>query len=296
MKRTLSGSPQTIAAPSKSAPSSSGLSLRETKLLSDRLACYVNSEEFSDVQFLVGEDQTKFYAHKIIIAAASLFFKQLFFESIEEKPSALIITLSDVRTDAFHRFLDYCYTGSVQLGLDYSMLLELLGLANRFGVVSLLKLLLEHIESDKSIVGLIGMDVVESIRRKYFPDEARPRAFSESAAMSTTLPTMSAGISPTNNSPLSSAASAYSRAAANDGDSSFDDAFDESGSDVIQYNSTKKQVEFSEKILRRIKVAKQKIEQQARKMKPDEGTFIDARQVRLYCNIILCPQRSWSGT
>eukprot|EP01122_Echinamoeba_exundans_P011551 TRINITY_DN4626_c0_g1_i1.p1 TRINITY_DN4626_c0_g1~~TRINITY_DN4626_c0_g1_i1.p1 ORF type:complete len:859 (+),score=123.51 TRINITY_DN4626_c0_g1_i1:107-2683(+) len=272
MKRTLSGTPQIITALPKSTPSSSGLSLRETRLLSDRLASYVNSEEFSDVQFLVGAEQTKFYAHKIIVAAASLFFKQLFFESIEEKPSGLIITLADVRPDAFFRFLDYCYTGSVHLGLDYSMLLELMGLANRFGVVSLLKILLEHIESDKSVVSLIGMDVVDGIRRKYFPDEARPRALSESAAASPALPTITSGISPTSSSqsPLAVSTSPSVKPVPTDGDSSFDDAFEESGSDVIQYNSTKKQVEFSEKILRRIKVAKQKIEQQARKMKPDE--------------------------
>lgn len=251
-------------------------SLNEANPVGARLAAYVNSEEYSDVQFLVGPEQERFFAHKVIIAAASVFFKQLFFESVEEKPASLIISL-DVRSDAFLRLLEFCYTGSVQLGDDYSMLLELLGLANRFAVVSLLRVLLEHIENEKSVVSLIGMDVVETIRRKYFPDETRPRSISASAVAVSSVPNhVSPQSASSTLSPLSQAFLSVNSANSTgkgDTDGSFDDAFDESGSDVIQYNSTKKQVEFSEKILRRIKVAKQKIEQQARKMKPDEGSF-----------------------
>ena len=80
--------------------------------LSDGLHSLLISEEFTDVEFLVGEE--RFHAHRVVLCAASSFFRKLLTGKFQEGADALEAIPMDMCTsETFRMILDYLYRGSV---------------------------------------------------------------------------------------------------------------------------------------------------------------------------------------
>jgi BTB/POZ domain len=59
-----------------------------------------NIDAFPDVTFLVGDNRTRFTAHRIFLITASKEFECMF-EKTNEYPSYLVIEVDDIEKDAF---------------------------------------------------------------------------------------------------------------------------------------------------------------------------------------------------
>ena len=97
---------------------------------------YFNSPSLSDVTFVVSEggDETKFYAHRVLLCAQSSVFKQLLQSESWKEANMREIELKDVSIDAFELMLSVCYKGtSVSVTkASEELLLSTLELADRF--------------------------------------------------------------------------------------------------------------------------------------------------------------------
>ncbi|XP_071078772.1 BTB/POZ domain-containing protein 9-like [Haliotis cracherodii] len=105
--------------------------------LSDNLGELVENEDYSDITLLV--EGVRFHAHKVILAARSEYFRALLFGGMKEsQPGTTEIELQDTPNIAFSALLKYMYTGRMNLiEIKEENLLDILGLAHRFGFVEL---------------------------------------------------------------------------------------------------------------------------------------------------------------
>ncbi|KAJ6253072.1 btb/poz domain-containing protein [Anaeramoeba flamelloides] len=80
----------------------------------------INCKELANVEFLVGNQCKKLYAHKLILSMRSKFFKQILYPCGWEQSSVQIvqITLSDIAFESFEVILNYLYTNEIALNFD----------------------------------------------------------------------------------------------------------------------------------------------------------------------------------
>lgn len=96
--------------------------------LAHRAAALFDSEEFSDVTFLVGPDEEKawrFPAHKLILSISSPVFQTMFESSLSEAKLHPEVRITDVEPVAFENLLRYIYTDVATLSSIKSALLTL---------------------------------------------------------------------------------------------------------------------------------------------------------------------------
>ena len=82
--------------------------------ISGELFDLLKSGEYSDVTFIVQE--TRFPAHRIVLAARCKFFKVLLFGDMREAKPDAEIPILDATPDSFRALLEYIYSGRVCLG------------------------------------------------------------------------------------------------------------------------------------------------------------------------------------
>lgn len=106
------------------------------ELLSSQTSALYRSQEFTDVTFIV--DGSKFFAHRVILAARSEYFRALLFGGMRETNPDTQIDIHDTTSPAFDALLKYVYSGKMFLG-DYKedTILELLSLAHKYGFLAL---------------------------------------------------------------------------------------------------------------------------------------------------------------
>mmetsp|Transcript_1421 Transcript_1421/g.1795 ORF Transcript_1421/g.1795 Transcript_1421/m.1795 type:complete len:747 (-) Transcript_1421:104-2344(-) len=101
--------------------------------------CGSETSEYSDVIFKCEEGQ-KVYALKGILAMHSPFFRSIFFGKMQESEiarSGNILTMTvPWKYDAFFALISYCHTGMLEV--DHSTVIDLLLLADYYGMLSLL--------------------------------------------------------------------------------------------------------------------------------------------------------------
>ncbi|KAJ6226166.1 btb/poz domain-containing protein [Anaeramoeba flamelloides] len=80
----------------------------------------INCKELANVEFLVGKQSKKLYAHKLILSLRSQFLKQILYPCGWEQSKVQIvqITLSDITLESFEVILNYLYTNSIELNFD----------------------------------------------------------------------------------------------------------------------------------------------------------------------------------
>lgn len=116
------------------------------ELLSSQSSALFRSQEFTDVTFNV--DGSKIFAHRVVLAARSEYFRALLYGGMRETNPETEIEIKDTTASAFDALLKYIYSGKIFLG-DYKeeMILELLSLAHKYGFLALESALQGYLKS-----------------------------------------------------------------------------------------------------------------------------------------------------
>lgn len=116
------------------------------QILSNQFKSLLRSEDFSDVTFLV--EGKKFFCHKVILAARCEYFRALLFGGMKESNTNSEIALIDTSAASFSVLLDYLYTATIVLKeLPEENVIDLLGLANKYGLLELQNSIGSYLES-----------------------------------------------------------------------------------------------------------------------------------------------------
>ncbi|GAB6031713.1 BTB/POZ domain-containing protein 9 [Chamberlinius hualienensis] len=103
--------------------------------LSEDIGALYLSNEISDVTIIL--ENTRFYGHKVILAARSEYFRALLFGGMRESQESEI-ELKGTSVVAFKLLLKYIYTGQMGLAsLKEEVILDVLWLAHQYGFVDL---------------------------------------------------------------------------------------------------------------------------------------------------------------
>ncbi|ELU08603.1 hypothetical protein CAPTEDRAFT_220698 [Capitella teleta] len=125
--------------------------VEHVNFLSEDIGALFLQDNYSDITLVV--EEKKFPVHKVILAARSEYFRALLFGGLcESKPGVHEITLKDTAASSFQHLLKYIYTGRMLLtSLQEESLLDVLGLADRFGFVELKNSISQYLEAMLSI-------------------------------------------------------------------------------------------------------------------------------------------------
>lgn len=96
----------------------------------------LENELFTDVTIKCGD--SRFPAHKAILAAQSPVFKSIFVTNMEEKESNTV-NITDISATAMPALLTYIYTGTISKGMTLTLAKELLVVANTYQLYHLLE-------------------------------------------------------------------------------------------------------------------------------------------------------------
>uniref|UniRef100_A0A0A1X1J5 Kelch-like protein 8 n=1 Tax=Zeugodacus cucurbitae TaxID=28588 RepID=A0A0A1X1J5_ZEUCU len=83
--------------------------------LMNNICCFYDEQSLIDVTFKVPNPQSFVPAHRLILAAASPYFKNLFNGDRGNTP---VIEINDIESDIFERLITFCYTGQTLLNVD----------------------------------------------------------------------------------------------------------------------------------------------------------------------------------
>lgn len=120
------------------------------ELLSSQTSALYRSQEFTDVTFVV--EGSKFFAHRVILAARSDYFRALLYGGMRETNPETEIEIKDTTAPAFDALLKYVYTGKVFLSdFKEETILELLSLAHKYGFLALESALQGYLKATLSI-------------------------------------------------------------------------------------------------------------------------------------------------
>lgn len=118
------------------------------KFSQDMVQLYLN-KEYSDVTFLV--EHQKLYAHRVILAARSDYFRALLYGGLAESNQSEI-RLHKTPVFAFKALLRYIYSGNITLSLmKEENILDILGLSNQYGFTEIEEFISEHLRQILSL-------------------------------------------------------------------------------------------------------------------------------------------------
>lgn len=128
--------------------------INHTSTLSGDFSQLFNQSDYSDIQLIV--ESEPFFAHRIILAARSEYFRALLFGGLRESQhDNHTIEIKECRSAAFKMLLLYIYTGRISLSKEKEeILLDLLGLVHQYGFQQLetsLSIYLKSILSLKNV-------------------------------------------------------------------------------------------------------------------------------------------------
>ncbi|XP_054837952.1 BTB/POZ domain-containing protein 19 isoform X2 [Eublepharis macularius] len=128
------------------ASSYSALLLGDSAAFTAALRTLINNPQFSDVTFLVGEEQQEIFAHRCLLSARCQAFHAMLGQP-QEMPAPLL--LSHVQPEVFLAVIEYLYTNSVSL--NNVSALEVLASSIEYGLNDLRKLCVEFIKDSLSV-------------------------------------------------------------------------------------------------------------------------------------------------
>ena len=128
--------------------------INHTSALSGDFGTLFNQSDYSDIELIV--ESERFYAHRIILAARSEYFRALLFGGLREsQQNNHPIEIKECKSAAFKMLLLYIYTGRISLLKEKEdILLDLLGLVHQYGFQQLessLSIYLKSILSLKNV-------------------------------------------------------------------------------------------------------------------------------------------------
>lgn len=119
-------------------------------LSSDLLQLY-RSQDNADITFSFGSKELK--AHKSILGARSVYFRQMFSAGMKENQTG-VIEIDDFDPDTFEEALIFLYTGVTSKFLDRKLAMSLLPLADKYLIESLKMACLDQIKSNLNVVNV----------------------------------------------------------------------------------------------------------------------------------------------
>ncbi|XP_039294308.1 BTB/POZ domain-containing protein 9 [Nilaparvata lugens] len=122
--------------------------IEHMNFLSEHIGALYLNDAYSDIVLKV--DDTRFHAHKVILAARSEYFRALLYGGMKESHQAEI-ELKDTSIEAFKALLKYIYTGHLSLTSVKDIVLDMLGLAHQFGFVELEAAISDYLRQTLSI-------------------------------------------------------------------------------------------------------------------------------------------------
>lgn len=134
--------------------------------IGDRLHSFVAKNQFADVFFLVGKDKERIPAHRMILAASSEVFRVTLYPltGFDNKgapiygtpgPKEAEYVVPEVTPVVFKKFLEAIYTDETEI--SDSDVKELVGLASKYKVDTLLEQCKEHLEQSLSVDNALGL-------------------------------------------------------------------------------------------------------------------------------------------
>jgi len=110
----------------------------------------INDQEMSDIQFVVGEDREKVYAHKIILSGRCEVFRAMFAEqkhqikgTAKKDGGSALLVLPDVRPTVFLTVLEFIYTNTCKL--SQTTVVDVLASAIEYGLEGLVQCCVAYI-------------------------------------------------------------------------------------------------------------------------------------------------------
>jgi len=105
---------------------------------------------FTDVVFVVGRDEAKIEAHRVILASASEVFQELLFlggnkSMVLDENGKHVLYENDFSEQSFEVFIKAMYTNEIPICLTLAMALEVFYATKKYSVVFLEDQILEHI-------------------------------------------------------------------------------------------------------------------------------------------------------
>ena len=127
-----------------------GVQVPEPTLMKDMISMLENGT-FADVVFVLGD--TRFKAHKCLLAARCSFFASMFSHQMREAQES-IITVQDIAPYTFKKLLEFVYTDKISAFETADQAIDILVAANKYGLDRLKRL------CEKYLVGIIDLDNV----------------------------------------------------------------------------------------------------------------------------------------
>ncbi|CAF1929860.1 unnamed protein product [Rotaria magnacalcarata] len=125
--------------------------INHTSSLSGDFGNLFNQSDYSDIELIV--ESERFYAHRIILAARSDYFRALLFGGLRESQNDnRTIEIKECKSAAFKILLEYIYTAQINLLKEKEeILLDLLGLVHQYGFQQLENSLSSYLKSILSL-------------------------------------------------------------------------------------------------------------------------------------------------
>uniref|UniRef100_A0A7E4VVC7 BTB domain-containing protein n=1 Tax=Panagrellus redivivus TaxID=6233 RepID=A0A7E4VVC7_PANRE len=113
--------------------------------LVEQISSMYLDEECSDVTLVV--EGTEFPAHRVILAARSVYFRAMFFGGMRESKDTHV-ELHETPVHAFRLLLKYIYTGTIQLNhIKIDLVFDILGLVHKYGFTELEQTMSDYLKS-----------------------------------------------------------------------------------------------------------------------------------------------------
>ncbi|UJR26271.1 hypothetical protein I4U23_007611 [Adineta vaga] len=125
--------------------------INHTSVLSGDFGNLFNQSDYSDIELVV--ESERFYAHRIILAARSEYFRALLYGGLRESQyNHNLVEIKECKSSAFKILLLYIYTGHINLLKEKEdVLLDLLGLVHQYGFQQLETSLSTYLKSILSL-------------------------------------------------------------------------------------------------------------------------------------------------
>jgi hypothetical protein len=122
----------------------------DPKVFAVDMSRLLNSQDFGDIKFIVGEDKRVFFGHKCVLGTRCEVFRAMFAEQAAKGDTSLDpYILSDVQPMAFHALLEFVYTNRCTLNLDTAV--DVMAVSIEYGLPDLTRICVEFLGSSLSV-------------------------------------------------------------------------------------------------------------------------------------------------
>ncbi|XP_065833858.1 BTB/POZ domain-containing protein 19-like [Oscarella lobularis] len=121
----------------------------DPKVLAVEMSKILDSQDHSDIKFLVGEERKIFFGHKCILSARCEVFRAMFAEQSTKHSAADPYVLSDIKPPIFRALLEFLYTNKCTITADTSI--DVLGAAIEYGLEDMARICVGYIRDSLSV-------------------------------------------------------------------------------------------------------------------------------------------------